>query len=183
MQRIFLLFAALVVVGGAFSCGGGKATYDAHGDTPTEAYKRLFAAVKSGDPNNIRAEMTKKTIQFAAGTAKQMGKTEDEQIIHGMTATTYSENMPEIRDERVKDNMGAVEVWNSKDSKWEDLPFMIEDGKWKFAIGDAFAGSFKSPGKGRNEIDREAANAMRPPQTPMIRNVNANIPHSSTNKK
>ncbi|MFL6373883.1 MAG: hypothetical protein ACJ73D_04365 [Pyrinomonadaceae bacterium] len=183
MQRIFLLFTALVVIGTVFSCGGVKPTYDAHGDTPTEAYKRLFAAVKTGDPNNIRVEMTKKTIQFGAMTAKQMGKTEDEQISHGMTATTYSEAVPEIRDERIKDNMGAVEVWNSKDSKWEDLPFMIEDGKWKLAIGDAFAGSFKSPGKGRNEIDREAANAMRPPQTPVVPNVNANLPHSPTNKQ
>ncbi|HEY2847116.1 MAG TPA: hypothetical protein VGI80_04810 [Pyrinomonadaceae bacterium] len=174
MQRIFLLLTTLVLVACAFSCGSGggsKPDYDAHGDTPTEAYKRLYTAVKSGSSDAIRAEMTKKTIQFAGATAKQMGKTEEAQISHGMTATTYSETVPEIRDERVKDNMGAVEVWNSKESKWEDLPFMIEDGKWKFAMGEAFADTWHSPGKGRNEIEHEAANALRP-QTPAPANVN-----------
>jgi hypothetical protein len=174
MQRIFLLLSALALLASAFSCGGGgKPVYDVHGDTPTEAYKRLFSAVKSGSSDAIRAEMTKKTAEFAATTAKQMGKTADEQISHGMTATTYSESVPEIRDERVKDNMGAVEVWNSKETRWEDLPFMIEDGKWKFALGEAFAGTWKTPGKGRDEIEHEAANTLRPPRMPLAPNSNA----------
>jgi hypothetical protein len=182
MQRIFLLLSALALLAGAFSCGGGsKPDYDAHGDTPTAAYKRLYAAVKSGSSDAIRAEMTKKTAEFAAMTGKQMGKTADEQINHGMTATTYSDSVPEIRDERVKDNMGAVEVWNSKETRWEDLPFMIEDGKWKFAMGEAFAGTWKTPGKGRNEIEHEAANAMRPPQTPFV--PNANTANAAARKK
>lgn len=172
MQRILLLFGVLSLLLAAFSCDGGKPAYDAHGDTPTAAYKRLYAAVKSGNAGAIRAEMSKKTIQFAASTAKQMGKSADEQVIHGMTATTYSEAIPEIRDERIKDNMGAVEVWNSKESRWEDLPFMIEDGKWRFALGDAYSGTFHSPGKGRSEIEHEAANALRTPMTPTVANVN-----------
>lgn len=166
MQRIFLLLGLLLLLAAAFSCGGGKQAGDPHGDTPTEAYKRLFNAVKSGNADAIRAEMTAKTVQFAAFSAKQMGKTADEQVSHGMTATTSSESLPEIRDERVKDNMGAVEVWNSRESRWEDLPFMFEDGRWKFAIGDAYSGSYKRPGKGRSEIEHEAANVLRPPMTP-----------------
>src|SRR6478672_11666812 len=121
MNRIFLLCTLLALVAAALSCSD-KAQNGANGDTPTEAYKRLFAAVKSGDPAAIRAEMTKKTYEFAGSTAKQMGKTADEQIKYGMTATTYSDTLPTVRDERVKDNMGAVEVWNAKDSRWEDLP-------------------------------------------------------------
>src|SRR4051812_2329030 len=123
MHRIFLLFGTLALLVGAFSCGGSNANNDAHGDTPTEAYKRLFKAVKVGDPNAIRAEMTKRTIEANRTSAKQAGKSEDEQIIHGMTETTYSDTLPEIRDQRIKDNMGAVEVWNSKASKWDELPF------------------------------------------------------------
>ena len=166
MKRIFLLSGLLVLLGVAFSCGGkASLDYDAHGDTPAAAYKRLYAAVKSGNANAIRAEMTKKTVQFAGDTAKHMGKTEDEQISHGMTATTYSETLPEIRDERTKENMGAVEVWNSKESKWEDLPYMLEDGKWKLAFGDGYAGTWHSPGKGRAIIEQEAANALKPPPT------------------
>lgn len=165
----------------AFSCGGGKPTYDAHGDTPTEAYKRLFAAAKSGDVNAIKAEMTQKTLELNRMGASKVGKTEDEQLMHGMTATTYSDTLPELRGERVRDNMGAVEVWNSRDKTWEDLPFMIEDGKWKFAIGDSFAGNYHSPGKGRDRIEKEAANALKPPTTPMVPNVN--FPRPVANKK
>jgi hypothetical protein len=172
MQRIFLLSGLLVLICLAFSCGSKPSAAVANGDNPTEAYKRLYAAVKAGDPNAIRAEMTAKTAQFAADTAKQMGKTADEQVMHGMTATTYSETVPELRDERVKDNMGAVEVWNSKESRWEDLPFMIEDGKWKFAMGEAFKGIYHSPGRGRDEIEKDAANALKPPTTPVVPNVN-----------
>ena len=176
MQRIFLLLAVLMLVAGSFSCGDGKPTFDAHGDTPTEAYKRLYAAVKSGNLNAIKAEMTKKSLDLNRMGAEKAGKTEDQQLMQGMTSTTYSDTLPEIRDERVKDNMGAVEVWNSKESKWNDLQFMIEDGKWKFAIGDAFAGTYHSPGRGRDQIEKAAANVLHPPQTPIALNVNGPTP-------
>src|SRR5438105_8886039 len=35
-------------------------------DSPTGAFKRLFAAVKSKDTEAIKAQMTKKTVDFAA---------------------------------------------------------------------------------------------------------------------
>jgi len=173
MNRIFLLCTVIALVAGALSCGN-KAEGGANGDTPTEAYKRLFAAVKSGNSDAIRAEMTKKTVEFAALAAKRMGKTADEQIKFGMTRTTYADILPTIRDERVKDKMGAVEVWNSKDGQWDDLPFMVEDGKWKIAYGEAFGGIWHSPGKGRDQIEKEAGNAVAgPPVTGA--NLNANV--------
>jgi len=90
-----------------------------------------------------------------------------------MTATTYAENLPTTRDERIKDNMAALEVWNAKDSRWEDLPFMIEDGKWKLAYGEAWGRTWHSPGKGRDQREREAANALTQPAGP-VANVNVN---------
>jgi hypothetical protein len=177
MKRILLLLVVLALLAVALSCGASdKPTYDAHGDTPTDAYKRLFAAVKAGNADAIRAEMTKKTIEFNRFGAQRFGKSEDEEIRYGMTSTTQTDTLPQIRDERVKDNMGAVEVWNSKESRWDDLPFMIEDGRWKLAYGDGYAGTWRSPGKGRNEVEREAANALRPPLTPA---PNANMPSAS----
>jgi len=74
MKRIFLLSVLVTLVAGALSCGSREQN-GANGDTPTEAYKRLFAAVKSGSPEAVRAEITRKTYEFAATTAKQMGKT------------------------------------------------------------------------------------------------------------
>ena len=170
MNRIFLLCTVTALLAGAFSCG--RSGNGANGDTPTEAYKRLFAAVKSGSLDGVRAEMTRKTLEFAASTAKRMGKTADEQIRFGMTRTTYADILPTIRDERVKDDMGAVEVWNSQDGRWDDLPFMIENGKWKIAYGEAFGGIWHSPGKGRDQIEKEAANVIAGPPD---MNTNSNI--------
>src|ERR1043166_1286626 len=133
MKRILLLAGLLAALTIGFACSGPKAPADAGDDTPTEAYKRLYAAVKANDLTAIRAGLTRKTIGLAASSAKVAGKTEDEQIRNGMTATTFADELPPMRDERMKDNMGAVEVWNSKESKWEDLPYMIEDGRWKLA--------------------------------------------------
>jgi hypothetical protein len=56
--------------------------------------------------------------------------------------------------------MGALEVWNSKESKWEDLPFIREESGWKLAVGDIFVGNWKSPGLGRDAKERAAANAV-----------------------
>src|SRR5437667_2244536 len=114
----------------------------------------------------------------------QRNKTPIDKVFeNGFTMTTFSDTLPTIRDERIVDNMGAIEVWNSKDSKWEDLPFIKEDGAWKLAVGELFAGSFKSPGKGRDIIEKEAANAMNgnqmipgmPPNSNMNTAANANV--------
>ena len=93
---------------------------------------------------------------------------------NGFTSTTFSATLPTIRDERIKDNMGAIEVWNAEKSIWEDLPFVNEDGAWKLAIGEMFAGAFKSPGKGRDEREKEAANMVASPVAPPASNTNGN---------
>jgi hypothetical protein len=85
---------------------------------------------------------------------------------NGFTATTFSETLPELRDERIKENMGALEVWNAKDNKWEDLPFINEDGGWKLAVGDLFADTYKSPGRGLDSLEKEAANNVTQGVTP-----------------
>jgi hypothetical protein len=172
MKKIILLALLLACIAAAFSCGGGQP--GAGGDTPTAAYKRLYNAVKSKNVDSIRNEMTEKTISFAKGAAAQYGKPEEKMFENGFTATTFSETLPAIRDERVSENMGAVEVWNSRESRWEDLPFVLENGVWKLAIGEAFGGSYKLPGKGRDVIEKEAANAINGNSTKMIPAPNMN---------
>ena len=129
-------------------------------DSPTEAYKRLYSAVKSKDTEAIKAQVSKKTTELAAMSAQRFNKSIESSYENGFTATTFAETLPETRDERVNGNMGAVEVWNARDKKWEDLPFIFEDGAWKLAMGDVFAGTYESPGKGRDILEREAANAV-----------------------
>ena len=171
MLRSFLLLIILSIMAIGFACGGQNGL---SGDTPTEAYKRLYAAVKSKDTEAIKKQLTKKTIELGVMSAKRFGKTTEQAYENGFTETTFSDTLPAIRDERVKDNMGSVEVWNSKSSRWEDLPFINEDGQWKLAIGELFAGSFKSPGKGRDQLEREASNAIANNALPPASNINSN---------
>ena len=71
--------------------------------------------------------------------------------------------------------MGAIEVYNAKDRVWEDLPFIREDGVWKLAIGDMFAGSYQTPGKSESQKEQEAANALGNNMIPLDENANVNM--------
>lgn len=138
--------------------------------TPTDAYTMLYNAVKAKQTAAIKKMMSQKTIGFAEGVAGQQKKPVEAVYENGFTATTFSPTMPQMRDERIKDDMGALEVWSEKDKKWEDLPFIKEDDGWKLAIGDIFAGSYKKPAKGQAQIEDEASNTNK-----MIPYGNANI--------
>ncbi|HMJ09364.1 MAG TPA: hypothetical protein VK468_10190 [Pyrinomonadaceae bacterium] len=174
-----LVLALLGLLG--FACGGAAGGNSAvagsgtGGDSPTDAYKRLYAAVKSKNTDSIKQMMSKETQSFAIAVAERQKKTIEQVYENGFTATTFSESLPEIRDERVDGVNGAVEVWNSKDSKWEDLPFLKEDSGWKLAVGDLFKNTWKSPGKGRAIRDQEAANAAGTGGPQASTAINANI--------
>lgn len=138
--------------------------------TPTDAYIMLYTAVKAKQTDAIKKMMTQKTLGFAEGIAAQQKKTIEAVYENGFTATTFAASMPQMRDERVKDDMGALEVWNEKDKKWEDLPFIKEADGWKLAIGDIFAGTYVKPAKGQSQIEDEATNKLVP------YNGDANLP-------
>ncbi|REJ79099.1 MAG: hypothetical protein DWQ47_06560 [Acidobacteria bacterium] len=140
--------------------------------SPTDAYKKLYTAVKAGKPEDIKKMLSKRSIEMGKMAAAQSGKSLEEQLKNGFTQTTFSDEMPPIRDERVNDTMGAVEVYNEKGRKWEDLPFILEDGGWKLAVGDMFGGSWKSPGESRTIRERKIANTM---------NGNRMVPYGNQN--
>jgi len=158
MRTILLLSLVLsasalgIACGSKNSCGGS--------DTPTAAYKRLYEAVKAKNTENIKNEMSKTTQDFAIMVAQRQNSPAEKVFENGFTATTFAETLPEIRDERIAGCSGAVEVRNSKDNVWEDLPYVNENGNWKLAVGELFGGSFTSPGKGRAAKEKEAANLM-----------------------
>jgi len=177
MLRIILLLAILFAIGFVFSCSGqseGAAT-------PTEAYKLLYTAVKSKNTDAIKKQLTKKTIELGIMAAQRNNTPLEKVYENGFTATTFSETLPPIRDERVNGEMGAVEVWNSKDSRWEDLGFIKEDGAWKLAVGDMFAGTYKSPGPGRDLLEKQAANAVANSDVGAAPTSSANAPIPVTN--
>jgi hypothetical protein len=165
MYKILALTLTLGVFMLIASCGGGASNSNSSAqvdpnDNPTEAYKRLYTAVKAKDATAIKGAVSTKTHGLAEMLASKQKVAVDEVYKNGFTGTTFADTLPEIRDQRVKDNMGAVEVWNAKDKQWEDLPFIREESGWKLAVGDMMANSYRSPGKGRDAIEREAANVM-----------------------
>lgn len=177
MLRILLCISALLAVGMTFSCSSAPAAPGSAGDSPTEAYKRLYQAVKAKNTDQIKAEMTQATQQFVGAAAEKYKKPVEQVYENGLTGTTFAASMPQIRDERVNGEMGAVEVWNSKESHWEDLPFMKEDGIWKLAVGNIYQGSYKSPGPGRDQREKMAANAagQHPVELPQANMSNVNV--------
>ena len=165
MKRLFLCTALLTLVCALINCSSesGAKTNEpiSQGeDSPTKAYERLYAAVKSKNTDAIEASLSKKSIDFAKNAAAQYKKPLETVLENGFTGTTFAKSLPQIRDERVNGDMGAVEVHNDKENKWEDLPFIRENGVWKLAVGDVFAGTWKSPGKSQSEKEREASNTL-----------------------
>ena len=152
---VLLVFALL-----SFSCQKQIATQTAGAQTPTEAFKMLFDAVKAKDTERIKQMMSKATLNFAEGYAQQTKQTVEKALENGFTAPTLAASLPEIRDERVKDNFGAIEVYDQKNKRWEDLPFVKEDEGWKLAVGDVFKGTYKSPGKAKSQFEPNAANTF-----------------------
>jgi hypothetical protein len=114
--------------------------------TPTEAYKNLYAAVKSKNTETIKQNMSKTTQEFAEAMAQMQKKTPEEMYKNGLIESTLSPNLPTMRDERIKGNFGGVEVQNA-DGNWQDVPFVKEDGGWKLAVGELFKNTYESPGK------------------------------------
>ena len=182
MYRIIICILVLTSVSLIFACnpksGSNTNTASSAGisdDSPTGAYKRLYAAVKAKDSEAIKAVMSKKSLDFAKVLSAQQNKPLEQVLENGYTGTTFAPSLPQIRDERTEGDMGALEVHNDKENSWEDLPFVREDGQWKLAIGEMFANTWKSPGKGQAEKEREAANAMSNNVVPANINANGNF--------
>ncbi len=173
-NKFIISFLLLTVGCFGFACKTQTATNNSNSavsvpgsaaQSPTEAYKMLFAAVKAKDAEKIKSLMTKNTLGLAQFNAERQKIPLEKSVENGLVATTIADAITEIRDERVKGVNGAIEVFNQKDNRWEDLPFMLEDGGWKLAVGDLFQGKYESPGKSKGDIEREASNTGMPMPT------------------
>ncbi len=172
-----MLLMALALAVGVYivSCNSGKSE-EGKAKTPTEAYEQLFSAVRSKDTERIKKLMSKPTLQFAEGVAAQRNLPLGKILENGLYRSTMTDKLPPMRDERIKDKWGAVEVFSKRDNRWEDVRFVLEDGGWKIAVGELFGGTYKSPGKSRTVRERENANAAGKGMIPYSRgNANANV--------
>jgi hypothetical protein len=176
-QKIGVVLIALTYSVFAISCTKTATTVEpGKAASPTDAFKMLYTAVKSKDTEKIKMMMSSSTVKFVEGAAAQQNKPVEEVYKNGLTATTFAETMPEIRDERIKDTFGKVEVYNSKDNRWEDLAFVNEEGGWKLAVGDLFAGTFQNPGKSKAQLETENSNSSGANNmVPLPMNANGNF--------
>lgn len=187
LLQILFIIAGLTLVSacqksGAVKSDDGRGSGSGGGNTPTEAYKNLYNAVKSKNMENIKANLSKATVEFALGVAEMQKKTPEEMFKNGLLQSTMADTFPPIRNERVKGNMGALEA-RMPDGNWEDVPFILEDERWKMAWGDVFKGTYQKPAPAQAET--EANNNV--PQVlpgPAITNTNMNAgPKIPTDKK
>lgn len=166
-NRIISVFLLLIFAFAGLSCekkqaeaGNTQTTSTVKAQSPTEAYKMLYAAVKAKNAGQIKQLMSQSSLGLAEFSASQQKKPVENILENGLVAPTLSDSITEMRDERVKDNFGAVEVFNQKENRWEDLPFILEDGGWKLAVGNLFQDTYKSPGKSQGQLATEASNTM-----------------------
>lgn len=181
-SKIVFTLLAMVAAAIAFACQPSSPAEapTTKAQSPSEAYRMLYSAVKSKDPVKIKAVLSKGSMGLAEMAAGQQKKPVDEVVKNGFSETTFAANLPQMRDERVKGEFGAVEVWNETRKQWEDVPFILEDGGWKAAFGDAFGGKWQSPGKGQAIIEMENANAQNPNSMIQIKPSNSNVNFSGS---
>lgn len=190
-NKIISFFLLLIAAFAAVSCQTqGAANSNAQqqqpkptvkAQSPTEAYRMLYAAVKAKDSDTTKQLMSKGSLGLAGMQAGMQKKSLEQVLENGLLAPTLAPSITEIRDERVKDNFGRIEVRNEQEKKWEDLAFILEDGGWKLAVGDLFAGTFDPNNilpKGKAQIETEASNKMMP----MPSNAMTNFPEMNGNK-
>ncbi|MBA4185897.1 MAG: hypothetical protein H0X49_18105, partial [Acidobacteria bacterium] len=105
---VFLLSVALLSLScakqTAQSSNNSSSNSGDKAQTPTEAYKILFAAVKAKDSGKIKQMMSKSTLGLAEFSGSQQKKSIDQILENGFVAPTLATSLTEIRDERVKDN-------------------------------------------------------------------------------
>lgn len=114
---------------------------------PTAAYTALFMAVKKKDTLGIKCQMSKLTLGLAKFMSSTYKKPYETVLENGMTETTIQPSLPKIQNEKINGEQATVDVQKA-DGKWDQVPFVKEDGTWKLAFGEVMQGkmSITQPG-------------------------------------
>lgn len=130
-----------------FAKGYGVRRLNSESDV-AQAYRSLFEAVKRKDIEAIKNSMSKLTMYLAEFMAETYKKPIEKVIENGMTETTMQPDFPEIANEKINGNQATIIV-KKADGKWDQIPFVFEDGLWKLALGEVMQGkmSITQPNK------------------------------------
>lgn len=113
--------------------------------SPADVYRALFTAVHGSDTEAIEHLLSQATIDYASEQARTEQKTLAQVIANGLTFTTSAREMPELGEERLGESTAILKVRNYALDRWEELPFVKENGRWKLGIGDLNRGGFRAP--------------------------------------
>ncbi len=70
----------------------------------------LYAAVKAKDIERIKQLVSKNSLSLAEMSAQRYNQPLEKSLENGFLETNFAENLPPMRDERVKGEFGAVEI-------------------------------------------------------------------------
>lgn len=98
MIRIISLALLILTVAALFSCQDQSKVKNTQltnpNDTPTEAYKRLFAAVKKKDVEAIKNEFSAKTKEFAKAVATRQNVPLEKVFSNGLPRQPFQISSP-----------------------------------------------------------------------------------------
>lgn len=135
--------------------------------SPADVYRALFTAVHSNDLDAVQHLLSQATIDYASGVARTEQKTLGQVIENGMTFTTAARAMPELGEARIGETTAVLKVRNYALDRWEELPFVRENGRWKLGIGDLNQGGFRAPADGTATTPSEVRPTTPPANTPV----------------
>lgn len=108
--------------------------------SPTETLKTFAAATKKKDAETIKKTLSKSTMKVIEESAKQQNISVNEMLTKA--EDPEGKDLPETRNEKIDGDKATLEVKDDITGKYDEMPFVKEDGGWKIAL-DVFMESMK----------------------------------------
>lgn len=100
--------------------------------SPTETLKAFSKATKSKNAETIKGFLSEGSMKMIEKSAKEQNKTVEQILTEGEDGTNGKE--PVIRNEKINADTATVEVRNEVFGRYDEMPFVKEDGVWKIAF-------------------------------------------------
>jgi hypothetical protein len=115
------------------------------GSSPTATAKAFTEAVKNKDVQGIKNSLSKGSLAMMESFAKMQNKSLDEALKEPSSSPPPANF--ESQNEKITGDTATLEIKDEK-GKWEEIPFVKEDGQWKIAIDKAFQKGMSGGGEG-----------------------------------
>ncbi|MGI8670698.1 MAG: hypothetical protein ACR2J3_12770 [Aridibacter sp.] len=100
---------------------------------PTETLKAFSKATKSKNAETIKGFLSEGSMKMVEKSAKEQNKTVENILTEGEDETDDG-GEPVTRNEKINGNTATVEVKNEVFGRYDEMPFVKEDGVWKIAL-------------------------------------------------